>query len=206
VERTIVYFMSRSEYSSKACRGVAALFLLTVAFPFILAAIVYMTGASAVGGAAGALALVISVFLKPIIYLGATAYLARPSWRRLRSFNFPGLLALAVPLLMLGDIGFGIAFGSFWAVGFSLGILAALPVLLLAALILIALFCFLPDESAVFAEPSGLRTAWLASVYFPPLLVVVYNIESLLLPHIALVVLAVTSFLLFQDKRSVEQQ
>jgi hypothetical protein len=116
-------YMSGSQFGVKAGWRVGIFLALTIGFPFIVFGLVVATGARGVGGAAGALAVVAGVFLKPIIILGFAISLLSPCWQRMRSLGFPGFIGLLVPLLFLLDWPFLMIAGAHWGVGFSLGIL-----------------------------------------------------------------------------------
>jgi hypothetical protein len=129
--------------------------LITLAFPFFVASVIELSGARNVGGASGAVALVLGAYLKPLIYLLFVCSMFRISRNRARSMGISGWIGICILLLILGDISFGMTFGSFWAVGFSLGVMSvSVPGSLLAALIACATLSFLPE----FEEPMEART------------------------------------------------
>jgi hypothetical protein len=115
-------FMSGSQFGAKAGVRVGIFLALTLGFPFIVYGLVLATNARSVGGAAGALAVVAGIYLKPIIILGFLISLFSPCWRRMRSFGLPGLVGLLVPFLVLMDAMYFLVAGAHWGVAFSLGI------------------------------------------------------------------------------------
>lgn len=115
-------FMSGSQFGAKAGLRVGIFLALTLGFPFIVYGLVLATNARSVGGAAGALAVVAGIYLKPVIILGFLISLLSPCWRRMRSFGLPGLVGLLVPFLVLMDAMYFLVAGAHWGVGFSLGI------------------------------------------------------------------------------------
>lgn len=128
---------------------VALLVLLTLCFPFLVGAVIRATGASRVGGASGAVALILGVYLKPLIYLGFTASICRISMRRAASVGMSAIIGVCMTLLVLSDLGFGIAFGANWSVAFSMGILSIRPpASLIAALIAMITLSLLKDSNS----------------------------------------------------------
>jgi hypothetical protein len=105
-------FMSGSQFGAKAGLRVGIFLALTLGFPFIVYGLVLATNARSVGGAAGALAVVAGIYLKPIIILGFLISLFSPCWRRMRSFGLPGLVGLLVPFLVLMDAMYFFGCGS----------------------------------------------------------------------------------------------
>ncbi|OJF90574.1 hypothetical protein AX760_08165 [Pararhizobium antarcticum] len=120
---------------------------ITLAFPFFVYGLVKLSGAQSVGGASGALTLVLGLYLKPLIYLAFTYSTGRISLGRARTIGISPMIGLSVPILVLADLPFGTTFGSFWAVGFSLGILSTpFPASLIAAVILATTLSLLPEN------------------------------------------------------------
>ncbi|MCQ1850451.1 hypothetical protein [Neorhizobium galegae] len=129
-------WISGGQYAQRLGMRLGAFVVITLAFPFFVYGMIKVTGAGGVSGASGALALVLGIYLKPIIYLGFAYSTLRLSLNRTRTIGVSPLIGLCIPLLVLADLPFGITFGSFWAVGFSLGIMSSLlPASLLAAAI-----------------------------------------------------------------------
>ncbi|MEI2296811.1 hypothetical protein [Ensifer sp. MJa1] len=113
-----------------------ALFVfVTLAFPFFVYALVQMTGAAKTD-AAGAFAVVLGVYLKPIIYLTFVVSLARISIARGKAIGMPGKFGIYIVLLALADLPFALIFGTHWGVSFVYGLSGPqLPSSLLSALI-----------------------------------------------------------------------
>ena len=129
-------WISGGHYAQFLAKRFGIFIAITLGFPFFVYAVVQMSGAQRIGGAAGALALVLGVYLKPVIYLAFAYSMLRISLGRARTIGISPLIGLCVPLLVLADLAFGITFGSFWAVSFSLGILSMpVPASLTAAAI-----------------------------------------------------------------------
>jgi hypothetical protein len=174
-------FIERGEYARKVVFRVGLLIALTMVFPWFTIWTVSLTTASNVSGASGALAVVIGAYLKPLIYLGVAVSLVRPSWGRAKMLGLPHSIALAVPILMLGDLPFGIAYGAFWGVGFSLGILAvSLPVMLIAAFILMVVLSTFREEGGHQAAQSVPYLVWMGCIYCLEFLAVVSLLKFLL--------------------------
>jgi len=115
-------FMSGSQFGVKIGWRVGIFISLTLGFPFIVYGLVVATGARSIGGAAGALAVVAGIYLKPIIILGFLVSLLSPCWKRMRSLGLPGATGLLVPFLVLMDAMYFFVAGAHWGVAFSLGI------------------------------------------------------------------------------------
>ncbi|QFY62148.1 hypothetical protein FZ934_18155 [Rhizobium grahamii] len=164
---------------------------ITLGFPFFVYGVIEITGARGTGGAAGALALVIGLYLKPLIYLQFALSLLRISIRRARALGISPLIGISVTLLVLADFAFGISFGSFWAVGFSLGILAMpLPVSLLMAAITVVTLSLLKDFDE---PPANGRFERLYQLWSAALFVSVAICLLRILPYVSIVLFGSTS-------------
>lgn len=167
-------FMSGSQFAVKAALRVGIFLALTIGFPFIVYGLILATNARSVGGAAGAVAVVAGVYLKPLIILGFAISLLAPCWRRMRSLGLPGVVGLLAPLLFLMDWPYLLIVGAHWGVAFSLGIWKVnLPLFAMTALaMLVAMSVALapPGDGAngerfgVFGPIFGLLTILLAAV------------------------------------------
>jgi hypothetical protein len=71
--------------------------------------------------------------LKPLLYIIFCASLLRPSARRAFNLGMARSIGLALMVLALADLGFGIAFGAHWGALFAAGIMAVAPPYFLAA-------------------------------------------------------------------------
>ncbi|RFC67275.1 hypothetical protein DY251_12015 [Mesorhizobium denitrificans] len=134
---------------------------ITFAFPFFVYWVVDVSGARHTD-AAGALAMMLGIFLKPIIYLLFALSTLRLSLWRAGSIGISPKIGLCISLLVLCDLSFGTTFGSFWAVGFALGVLyIKLPASLFAAVIAMVTLCLLQD----FKQPMTGRVATLYRIW-----------------------------------------
>ncbi|KRB58703.1 hypothetical protein ASE04_03120 [Rhizobium sp. Root708] len=164
---------------------------ITLGFPFFVYGVIEITGARGTGGAAGALALVIGLYLKPLIYLLFAFSLLRISMRRSRALDISPLIGISVTLLVLADFAFGISFGSFWAVGFSLGILAIpLPVSLLMAAITVVTLSLLKDfdEPPASGRPETRYRLWCTALFVSVAICLLR-----ILPYVSIALLGSTS-------------
>jgi hypothetical protein len=116
-------YLTGSQFGVKVGWRFGIFLALTIGFPFIVFGLVVATGARSIGGAAGAVAVVAGVFLKPVVILGFVISLFSPCWRRMRSLGFPGFVGLLAPFLFLLDWPYFLVVGAHWGVGFSMGIL-----------------------------------------------------------------------------------
>lgn len=139
-----------------------AFIIITLAFPLFVYGVIEISGARGVDGASGALAMVLGIYLKPLIYLCLAGSTLRNSLKRARTIGISTFMGLCIPVLILADLSFGITFGSSWAVGFSLGIVpASVPTSLLAAAIAIVTLSLVRD----FEEPLTGRIAILYGIW-----------------------------------------
>lgn len=162
-------FMSGSQFGVKAGWRVGIFLALTIGFPFIVYGLVVATGARGVGGAAGAVAVVAGVFLKPVIILGFVISLLSPCWQRMRSLGFPGFVGLLAPFLFLLDWPYFLVAGAHWGVGFSLGILkfnAPLFAITALAMLIAMAVASPPDDSSPSQRMAGRIGGTLAIVLF----------------------------------------
>src|SRR5258707_12347069 len=118
--------MSQRDYAVASAWRVGLFAVVTVAYPFLLASVLRSSNCAGVGGACGALALVISMVVKPIIFIAFVVSMIAISVRRARDVGLPGFAALVIPALMLSDWQFGPTFGAPCSVGFVLGSMGAL--------------------------------------------------------------------------------
>lgn len=135
-----------SEFGWKMAWRVGIFLGLTLAFPFIVYGLVVASGANKIGGAGGALAAVIGIYLKPLIIVVFLLAIIAPCWKRMRSLGIFPMWGLIVPLLVAMDFSFLFAAGNFWGANFSVGILKAqLPLHALTALaLMVAMAIALP--------------------------------------------------------------
>ncbi len=133
----MVGFLTGSQFGWKVAWRVGIFLALTLGFPFIIYGIVLATGAQRVGGASGAMAVVVGIFLKPVIILAFLIAMISPSWKRMRSLGIFPLWGLMIPLLLAMDYTYFFAVGNFWGASFSMGILAVqMPIYAMTALVL----------------------------------------------------------------------
>src|SRR5262245_54321876 len=137
--------LSRGRFAKGALIRIALLVAITAGFPFILRAIFQATACARVGGACGAVALVASFYLKPLIYLAFVFSFVGITMRRLRDLALPAAMVIILVVLMLGDLMFGITFGAPWSLGFVLGGSVQWPRYLFASLLCIAFLCLVPS-------------------------------------------------------------
>jgi hypothetical protein len=78
-------WISGGQYAQRLGMRLGAFVVITLAFPFFVYGMIKVTGAGGVGGASGALALVLGIYLKPIIYLGFAYSTLRLSLNRTRT-------------------------------------------------------------------------------------------------------------------------
>jgi hypothetical protein len=138
----------------------AALALLIAMFPIILPWLVRSTGCARVGGACGAVAMVLGIYIRLPIVLGVGIYLTWLAARRASAVGLQFWAPLFVFLMFVGSSPLLFALGNFWASAFALGIIVA-PSLAILGFLLAALvgLSLLPDDTAQL--PGRERTATL---------------------------------------------
>ncbi|MGE3065872.1 MAG: hypothetical protein AB7K67_09805 [Hyphomicrobiaceae bacterium] len=107
----------------------------TLAFPFLLMA--YISQLRCGGGGCGALAFVLSIYIKPLAFVVFILSFGFVAMRRLRDAGLPMLLVVPLGLLMLADLQWATAMGAPWTVAFVTGFMGGVPLALMAALALI---------------------------------------------------------------------
>jgi hypothetical protein len=141
----------------------ALLIAATIGFPFFVYGVIQATDAQKVSGAAGALAVVLGIYLKPLIFFIFAASLAGISVRRAMASGLPWMAGALIVVLVVCDWQFGVAFGAHWGVAFSLGILSASATSLLVALIASVTLIFLRDKPQTMPEHWPLaRRLWMS--------------------------------------------
>jgi uncharacterized membrane protein YhaH (DUF805 family) len=134
---------SRRAYALHCAVRVAIFVAVTIAFPFVLRLVVKNSGCKI--DTCGAVSLFVSFFAKPAIYFLFVLSLIGVTIRRLRDAGIPVGLVAVIPVLLLADLGFAMAFGAPWSVGFAIGILGPiLPKFMLTAFACMVFLCLIP--------------------------------------------------------------
>lgn len=128
----------------------------TLAFPFLLAA--YISQLRCGGGACGALALVLSIYIKPLAFVVFILSFGFVAMRRLRDAGLPMLLVVPLGLLMLADLQWATAMGAPWTVAFVTGFMGGVPLALMAALALIVTLSVMASMPAPEVVPGEIDT------------------------------------------------
>ncbi|MFA6117652.1 MAG: hypothetical protein WC729_26920 [Sphingomonas sp.] len=131
--------------------------LFIAAFPFLLRLLVVGSGCAGVGGACGALAVVLGIYLRYPVVIGVGLYLAILTWRRLRTVGVHPSAFLFVLLIFTAASPFLFALGNFWGASFALGIVSLhspLPTLVLLLASLIALSRLPEDDAGHYRGPA----------------------------------------------------
>ncbi|QCK84772.1 hypothetical protein E8L99_02735 [Phreatobacter aquaticus] len=153
--------ITRRRYALGLAGRIGLFVAVTAGFPFLVMFLIQISGARNVSGASGALAVVLGIYLKPLIYLLFALSMMRIAARRAASVGRTSFIGLGITVVMLGDIGFATVFGSHWGVAFSLGVLSLqAPWLLLAAIIAVVTLGILRDQAG--GQPAG---RWFAFAY-----------------------------------------
>lgn len=145
--------LDAQDFAWKAAVRNGALAAVTLAFPFMLYAAIEVSGCGSTGGACGALALVLSIFTKPLIFAVFVLSYAAILARRLRDAGLMRSLAVVVMLLMLAGMQWSMAFGAPWSVAFATGFAGGVPAPLMAGLSAVVALCVM--GSMPVAEPGA---------------------------------------------------
>lgn len=137
--------MARGPYARAALVRIGLFSAATIAFPFVLYGIGQASNCHSIAGACGAVGLVVSIGIKPLIYLVFIASFVGISIKRLRDLQLPLALIAVLPIMMLADFSFGVILGAPWSLGFVLGAIGGWPRDLFAALVCIAFLCVTPS-------------------------------------------------------------
>ena len=121
---------------------------ITLAFPFALRAAIEVSGCRGIGGACGALALVLAIYAKPLIFAVFVLSYATILARRLRDAGLMRWLAAGIALLMLGSVQWAMVIGAPWSVAFVTGFMGGHPISLMAGLALIVTLCVMGSMPA----------------------------------------------------------
>lgn len=140
-------YLSASSFARLFALRLALVIAATILFPFLVYGLIQATGAQKVSGASGALAVVLGVYLKPLIFVLFAASLARISVRRATASGLPWVAGALIVVLVLCDWQFGVVFGAHWGVAFSLGVLRASATSLLVAPIAVVTLIFVRDRT-----------------------------------------------------------
>lgn len=143
------------DYAAAAARRNLLLVAVTLAFPFVLREYINVSGCRGIGGACGALALVVSLFAKPAIYVLFALSYASITERRLADAALPRAFALGFVVLMLANVHWGMVMGAPWTVGFATGFGGGEPTYLMAALAFAAALSVLRTSSELPQSEAG---------------------------------------------------
>lgn len=140
-------FLGRKRFARAAAIRVGLFAACLFGFPFILWAVGQLTNCRSVGGACGAVALMTSAAVKPLVSIVFVFSFVGIALRRARDAGLPAWIGLFIPLLLVADAGFLIFFGAHWSFAFSAGVLrGAAPLYVAVALICIAALSLLPSR------------------------------------------------------------
>jgi hypothetical protein len=141
--------ISWQRYSVGIAIRILLLAALTAGFPFLVY-YVATTAGRGVSGAGGAIALVMGVYLKPLIYLLFALSMVRPAARRAGTLGMSLIVGPLMGLVILADLAFGTLFFNHWSAAFSLGFVGPMrmpiPWLLAAALVALITLAVLAER------------------------------------------------------------
>lgn len=153
--------LSGPDFARAAAYRNTAFAVFTTAFPFLLSSLVSASGCRGVGGACGALGLVLSMYIKPFVFFIFAFSFATIALRRLRDCSLPGTLAIGLVAIIFADVLWAMTVGAPWSVAFVTGGLgAAAPTSLMAGLALVVVLSVMgsrPNSEPEEAPAAGRR-------------------------------------------------
>jgi hypothetical protein len=154
--------MDRRRFRLFAVIWLAVLVGFIALFPYLLYGIVKASSCERVGGACGAVAVVVGTTIKPLVIGIAGIVLLRATWRRMRRLEMSRLWIGALVMWYLGSVGFLIGIGNFWGANFSMGMIGPMrpPVSLLFLLAFMGFLAAHADDATPSSTGGG-RAAWL---------------------------------------------
>jgi uncharacterized membrane protein YhaH (DUF805 family) len=164
---TFTGYLDRKRFAIAAGIRIGLFVLSVVLFPLLLMGLANASGCRGVGGACGALGLVVAMAYKPLVAVAFVFSFVGISLRRARDAGAASWIGLFVPLLLAADYQLLTVVGAPWSLGFTLGILhVPLPRFAMMALWCILAMSLLPsraDDDEGFG-PAGRVAAGLAAV------------------------------------------
>lgn len=155
--------MDGDDFRTQMMYWYGGLIVLTLSFPFLLWGIVAATGcASGGGGACGAVAVIVGMYVKPPLVYIIVIGLAVAMIRRMLSLNLGYGWWVATFCWLLTSIGFFISLGNFWGANFAMGLIGAVPVLTLF-LVAFSVFLSFDLESSGWATDQFTKLCWIAA-------------------------------------------
>jgi uncharacterized membrane protein YhaH (DUF805 family) len=146
--------LTRAQFVRASAVRIVLFAASVVVFPFLFVALAQVSGCQGVGGACGALELVVAIAVKPLAFVLFVFSFAGISVRRVRDIGPPGWLGL----LFAADWQFLVTTGAPWSLAFWAGILSrSFPVFTLLGLTGTAILCAVPSGAAAHQAdgPSG---------------------------------------------------
>jgi uncharacterized membrane protein YhaH (DUF805 family) len=134
--------IDRSDFAVALARRNLWLLAATFSWPFILAALVVLTDCKGTGGACGALRLMLSLLVKPLIYIIFTAAILPIFLKRCRDIGVSGWTVLPVLVILSSGLGFWTGASAPWTVSFSLGITDGVTPVIVAGFAILVFMCF----------------------------------------------------------------
>lgn len=159
-------YLGRKHFAWGAAIRLLLMTVGTVGFPYIIWIVGQVTGCARVGGACGAVALMTSFFVKPVIAVLFVFSFFGICLRRARDAGLPAWIGAVVPLLLLRDAGALIFAGAHWSFAFSTGYLGmgrVGPIYAALSLVCILALCWLPSRDA--APPTPGKSAKLGPIF-----------------------------------------
>jgi uncharacterized membrane protein YhaH (DUF805 family) len=157
-------YMGRGNFLRAAALRFGLFAASVIGFPFLLMAIAKSSGCAGIGGACGALGLVVATAVKPLAFILLLFSLVGISSRRASDAGLPSWVGLAIPAFLGFDYNYFVYHGAPWTFAFSAGILSqTAPRFALLALYFIGIMAILPSRVRRARSSTSFRLAGFAA-------------------------------------------
>lgn len=155
--------MDGDDFRTQMMYWYGGLIVLTLGFPFFLQAVVAATGCAAGGGGAcGAVAVIVGMYVKPPLVYIIVIGIGVAMIRRMLSLNLGFGWWVATFFWLLTSSGLFISLGNFWGANFAMGLIGIGQVLTLF-LVAFSVFLSFDLESSGWANDQFTKLCWIAA-------------------------------------------
>jgi uncharacterized membrane protein YhaH (DUF805 family) len=151
--------MGRGSFLRAAAMRIGLFAASVIGFPFFLMAVAQASGCAGIGGACGALGLLVATVIKPLAFIALLFSFVGISMRRSADAGLPAWVGLIVPAFLSINYNYFVYNGAPWSFAFSAGVLhQAFPRFALLALCFVGALGSLPSRGRPehTANPFGL--------------------------------------------------
>lgn len=154
--------MDGDDFRTQMMYWYGGLIVLTLSFPFFLQGVVAATGCSASGGACGAVAAIVGMYVKPPLVFVIVIGIGVAMIRRMLSLELGYGWWIATFCWLLASSGIFISLGNFWGANFAMGLMGIGQVFTLF-LVAFTVFLSFDLESSGWANDQITRLGWIAA-------------------------------------------